>query len=306
MQRAAHFQRIDYLLGLLKPARKTRIVDVGANPLTPPPYNRLLRAGAVELWGFEPQAEAHRALVENAGPDEHYLPFAVGDGAPAELKICQNAGFTSLLEPNPAAVDLLGRYKYMMKVEERVPVETVRLDDVADLPDFDLLKIDIQGGEQAVFAHGSGKLARALAVITEVAAIPLYLDQPLLDEQMRALRALGFDLHKFMFFKQLKCRRKPSHRLTDSAHHNQLVDGDAVFVRGLLAMAELSDEQLKHLVLLADAVFRSHDLAVVALMHLAGRGLITDAAVEIYIDQVPGVEPAAETAGADAGADADA
>jgi len=53
-------------------------------------------------------------------------------------------------------------------VIERVPLETRRLDDVDEIAHLDLLKIDIQGGEVAVFRNGHKKLAEAVAIQTEV------------------------------------------------------------------------------------------------------------------------------------------
>ena len=75
--------RVSALVKILAPQRLTRVVDVGANPLSPPPYAPLLAAELCEVWGFEPQPEAFAQLVAEAGPHEHYLPHAVGSGKTA-------------------------------------------------------------------------------------------------------------------------------------------------------------------------------------------------------------------------------
>ena len=58
------------LLAALAPARKTAVVDVGANPINEAPYAALLRMGGCHVTGFEPQADAFAALQKTITPDE--------------------------------------------------------------------------------------------------------------------------------------------------------------------------------------------------------------------------------------------
>jgi FkbM family methyltransferase len=292
-------KRAAALIGLLSPARVTRIVDVGANPLDVPPYQGLLKMGGCEVWGFEPQEEALEKLRRDAGAGEHYLPYVVGDGSGGTLRVCADSGFTSLLEPSGATMAALGQFKDRAKVVERLEVETVRLDDIADLPEFDLLKIDVQGGECAVFEHGQARLSGAVAVISEVSALPIYEEQPLLPDQAAILGKMGFGLHKFLFLKSFGFRSGYCHRLRRKHYRSQLGDGDAVFVRHLFGLERLEDEALKHLAILADAVFLSQDLGVAALGVLAGRGRITPEQVHDYIDLLPETTQRPERAGPD-------
>lgn len=285
-----HFSkaRAKWLISTLAPDRLTRIVDIGASPITPSPYAGLKSVAGCEIWGFEPNPKQFERLVARAKPNEHYLPYAVGDGATATLYLTRGAGFTSLYEPNRQVTRAMGRFETSMEAVSTEVLETRRLDDVEEIPEFDLLKIDIQGGEVAVFENGRRLLSSALAVITEVAAVPIYKDQPLLDDQMRSLRGLGFDLHKFLFFKQLKIKSPRTARLRKGGlHANQLIDGDAVFVRGMFDLAQHNDEALKHLIILADTVFDSFDLAAVLLGELVERGRVTEGQFDAYVDRLP-------------------
>lgn len=93
---------------LLETARLTEVVDIGANPIDgDPPYKPMLAAGLCKVTGFEPQEEALAKLMRTKGPNESYLPYAVGDGGIHTLNICKAEGMTSLLEPDPATLDLL-------------------------------------------------------------------------------------------------------------------------------------------------------------------------------------------------------
>ncbi len=294
-----HFDRnrVALLLDTLAPKRRSRVVDVGANPISLPPYQPLQEMGGCEVWGFEPHPRQYAKLVKNATDNEHYLPYAVGDGQAGTFHRTRASGFSSLYKPNEEVSEGLGRFRWGMQVAETSAIETRRLDDLDELPAFDLLKIDIQGGEANVFENGARAMAQTLAVITEVSAIPLYEGQPLLDDQMRALRTQGFDLHKFLFFKELKIKSPRTERLRRGRFHsNQLVDGDAVFVRALFDHNSLGDEALKHLIILADAVFESFDRAAVLFGRLVDRGVVTETALSAYLDEVPFNKPAAAEA----------
>lgn len=278
---------VDVLLTALPLSRPTRIVDVGANPLTPPPYQPLLDRGACHVYGFEPQPEALARLQAEATPFETHFPHAVGDGRTAQLNICADSGLSSLYEPDPAGVRFLGRSRRNMKVVERVPLTTVRLDDIAEIEGFDLLKIDIQGGEVAVFRHARRKLARALAVIPEVRFYPLYRGEPMLGGVDEELRLQGFVLHKFLFTKKKVIPNSQIARLRRRANRNQMIDGDAVYLRDLSLPETLATEDLMHLALLASAVFHSHDLVIYLLDELVRREAVAPDLPAAYVDELP-------------------
>lgn len=275
------------LIDVLAPSRKTRIVDIGANPINENPYQVLQDLKACEVWGFEPQKEAFEELLALDNPDEHYFNTAVGSGKPATLNICAASGTTSLLTPNIAALDFIGDWHKYFKVVSSEIIETRKLDDFDDIPDFDLLKIDVQGAEVEVFRSGQEKLKRACSVITEVAAIPLYQGQPLLGEQMTVLGDMGYHLHKFLFFKDVPLRSPYLDKMRARRIRSQLIDGDAVFIKDLLELEKADTETIKHLAILADTVFESLDLVLYCLAFLEERGQITRAKIDIYQDRMP-------------------
>jgi len=170
----------DPLAALLKPGRLIDVVDVGANPHdgSVPPYKELLAKRLCRVIGFEPQAEALRDLDKAKGPNETYLPYALGDGETHTLHVCVIDGMTSLFEPDPSALELFPKFPEWGRVVKRDRVRTVRLDDVSEIETIDWLKIDIQGGELSALQNGRSKLARVVAIQTEVSFVPLYRNQP--------------------------------------------------------------------------------------------------------------------------------
>jgi hypothetical protein len=88
----------DLLTSLLRPDRRTTVVDIGANPIdSTPPYRPMLEKRLCRVIGFEPQPEELEALNARKSDLETYLPYVIGDGAGATLKVCASPGMTSLL-----------------------------------------------------------------------------------------------------------------------------------------------------------------------------------------------------------------
>lgn len=286
---------IAVLLDGLAPERRTRVVDVGANPLGEAPYAALLQAGGCDVVGFEPQPEAFARLMAVKSDRETYLPFAVGDGSPRELKIYRFSGFTSVYEPYVEGMRYLGAPSWA-RIVERVPMETVALDADDRVGPFDLMKIDIQGGECDVFRGAEKALAGAMAVIVELRWFRLYQDEPMVGGVDAELRRQGFYLHKFLFNKSRALPHSQAHRLRERRMRDQLIDGDGVYLRDMGRISDHATEALKHLCILAAGVFSSHSLVLHVLDELVRRDAVAAALPAAYADALPADLQQAEAA----------
>jgi FkbM family methyltransferase len=271
------------LLGLLSPQRLTEVVDVGANLHGgEPPYAQMLAAGLCRVTGFEPEQGAFDELQDRNGPNERYLPYALGDGDAHTLNVCSTlSGMTSLFEPDPVTLGVFEYLKPAGKVIERVPVQTRRLDDISEIEHLDFLKIDIQGGELAVFKGGKRKLADAVAIQVEISFVTLYKDQPGFGEIDVELRSQGFIPHCFAAIKKwpiAPCVVNDDPRKAI----NQLLEADIVYVRDFAHAESMSDEQLKHLALTAHHCYRSIDLALRCVMLLEQRAQLQAGSQQRY------------------------
>lgn len=277
---------MDFLTQILAPSRPTAIVDVGANPIDgAPPYKAMLEAGLCDVVGFEPQPDALARLQAMAGPRERYLPYALGDGSSRTLNICGIEGMSSLLVPDPVQLALFNLFPIWGEVKSTIPVSTRRLDDIAEIANMDFLKMDIQGCEREVLAHGQRKLANAVAIQTEVSFVPLYKDQPTLGQMDLTLRELGFLPHCFADVKVW-----PLAPTVVSGQPNrglrQLLEADMVYVRDFTRAGNMSAEQWKHLALIAHHCYRSADLAARALNMLAELGVVPADGSERYLSSL--------------------
>ena len=273
------------LQALLSPERLTDVIDVGAKlgEEGPPPYTPMLAAGLCRVTGFEPQKSALLELQALKGPNERYLPYAVGDGGTHTLNICRHPGMTSLLEPDPVRLSLFANLPLLGEVIERIVLQTRKLDDISEIQHLDFLKIDIQGGELAVFQGGKTKLAEAVAIQTEISFVTLYKNQPSLGDIDLELRSQGFLPHCVA---EVNSRQIGSFLFNNSLIQtsNQLLEADLVYVRDIAHAESMSDEQLKHLALIAHHCYGSFDLALHSVMLLEQRQALEAGAQQRYLE----------------------
>jgi FkbM family methyltransferase len=269
------------LCALLRPQRLTEIVDIGANPVGDQPYKPMLDAGLCRVTGFEPHEEALAKLLQKKGPNERYLPFVVGDGNSHTLNIYWGSSMTSLLEVDPSTLDLFPEFIPWTKLVRQVEVATHKLDDLAEIETLDFLKIDIQGSELSVFRSGKGKLAQAVAIQTEVSFMTLYKEQPSMGDVDVELRRQGFVPHCFAEVKKWPIS---PHVVKNNPWETvyQLLEADIVYVRNFAHPETMTDEQLKHLALIAHHCYKSFDLALRCVMLLENRAVLEVGAQQAY------------------------
>lgn len=277
------FSTHDFLADFLKPDRLTHVVDVGANPIEgDPPYKKMLQSNLCRVTGFEPQLSALHELNAKKSENETYLPYALGSGGDKVLNVCRYSGWTSLLKPRKATLDIFSQFKNNAQVIQTLDVKTHRLDDLPEVTAFDLLKIDVQGGELDVFMGGINHLKNAVAIQTEVSFITLYEKQPCFGTIDLTLRKLGFVPH---CFNQVKTWPVGPLQFEGNSpqQFNQLLEADVVYVKDFIDPVLMSNEQLKHLCLLMFHCYGSLDLSGRCIELLESRGVLPDG-VKKYVE----------------------
>ena len=274
------------LLRDLPLTRRVKVVDIGANPMAADAAHKpLLDLGACDVVGFEPQPVAFAELAKIKSERETYHQFAVGDGRQRMLRVYQDHGMTSFLPAYEAGQKAIAMRPWSALLEE-IPFDTKRLDD-AGLGEFDLLKIDVQGAENEVLAHAAKALAAATVVIVELRFFRLYEGEPMMGGVDTQLRSMGFELHKFLFTKTRSLRNSQNARLRHRYFRDQILDGDAVYIRDISTIEGFSDAQVMHLAVLASAVFESHSLTLFCLDHLVARRAVPANLPALYVDSLP-------------------
>ncbi len=273
----------DLLSDLLRATRLTSVVDIGANPIDGyPPYKMMLERRLCRVIGFEPQESALAALNARKSDLETYFHHVVGSGHKGKLRVCSTPGMTSLLLPDQTALSHFEKFAEWGTVIGEHSVQTRRLDDISEIEDLDFLKIDVQGSELAIFGSGRKKLKQAVAIHTEVSFLCLYKEQPTFGDIDAELRKQGFIPHALAAVnkRMIAPLNDPSNPY---AAMNQLLEADIVYVRNFMRSSEMTDEQLKHLAMIAHHCYNSFDLAVNCMHHLSARKAISDQSVYDYM-----------------------
>ncbi len=266
------------LYDLLKPARLTAIVNAGANAIDgSPPYQRMLEEGLCTVVGFEPQPDALLRLNKDKGPNETYLPDAIGNGQQHIMHLTNHQGMVSFLEPDPQHTSLFHGFPNWSEVRQLKPHPTTRLDDIAAVEHIDLLQADVQGYEIEVLRSARYKLAKAVAIQVEVAFITLYKNQPTFAEVDIDLRAMGFMPHCFAGAKVMPLAAPV---MPPNQDPHQIVDADMMYVRDVCK--PMATEQWKQLAMIAHHVCGSFDLAMLAVGTLAKIGAAPADAAKQY------------------------
>lgn len=278
------------LAELIKPKRMTEIVDVGANPIDGvPPYKVLLDAGLCCVTGFEPQPNALARLMAQKGRNERYFPDVIGDGKHHRLRTCQAPGMASLLKPDVGRLALFPELQSGAEIRgEGTDVLSRRLDDISDLTAMDFLKIDAQGSEYMVFQNGTQRLSEAVVIQAEVSFVTIYENQPTIGDVDTELRRQGFIPHRFAAIKSWPIWPALRADTNNGADASQLLEADIVYIRDIAKPEAMSDEQLKHMALIAHYCYRSVDLVRFCLAQLDRRGETTVSLQERYQEMVAG------------------
>ena len=244
-------------------------VDIGAMLLEGEvdPFLRLNTLGRLSVIGFEPQPAECEKLNARAQPGRLYLPYAVANGERRSFHVTNTGMTSSLLRPNLKIAQLFNNLAELMQVIASPLIDTVRLDDVAEIraQGCDLLKLDTQGSEAEILAHASETLKRCLIIQTEVEFVPLYENQPLFAEVDQLLRGHGFMFHRFLgisgrTYSPLMVSGNPNAALS------QMLWTDAIYVPDLSRLDGLEPNALLKLAALLHEIYGSFDLSHIVLV----------------------------------------
>ncbi len=255
---------------------RIHVADIGAALIIEtPPYKPLLDRGLARLSAVDADERQIPKLIETYGPETKVHPLVLGDGGQHRLYLCTpDSGMSSILQPSLRQLEFFNGFRTFGSVDRILRVNTVRLADVEDLQGIDYLKMDIQGAELMVLENSGSALNACVAIQLEASFIPLYVNQPTFGEIDMWMRRNGFHPHRFMDVKRWPIA--PTVRDGDFMKpFNQLLECDIVYMRGLVDLSELSDDQVRKMLLIAAYVYASPDLVVHCALELERRSLVS-------------------------------
>ncbi len=255
---------------------KLTMLEVGAIPLgsdAKEPFHHFLTTfPGSRVIAFEVDKEECDRLNKIAPPGIEFHAQALGRAEETrDFYVAAAPMCSSLYPPNQEYCDLFHSLGELVRTTKKIKIDTVSLDHFAHsagISNVDFIKIDIQGAELEFFQGGQKTLQNVVAIVTEVEFEPIYVGQPLYEDVTVYLRAEGFSFHKFLGVAGRAL--KPIVYNNNVNAPQQHLWTDAVYVRNLMTLDRLSDEQLFKLALLMET-YGSFDLTHFALSHIDKR-----------------------------------
>lgn len=248
--------------------------------------------------GFEPDVEEcariraeYSERISQRLPRERVENVALWDSVGRKtLYIMKDLDVASCFPPNKA---FFSRFPdpSPMEVIKTAKIKTTTLDTYCEQSDinFDVLKLDVQGAELRVLKGAIKQLKHsALAVITEVGFVELYLGQPLFAEVDRFMRTQGFILFDLDI---RRWRRKNLPPNFDGIRIGQTIWADALYLKDFccdknqLLNTDLNRLELIKLAALAE-YFSLPDYAMEILSFARNLRLMDDSEEKRFIDSL--------------------
>lgn len=242
------------------------IADIGASQTGDevPIYENLIGSGKARLFAFEPDRSALDILRLKYPAPHVCLPFFIGDGKPATFFETNWGPTCSLFEPNTGLLEKFHNLAELTTVARRSQVDTISLDQIPEMDDLDFIKIDAQGAEHMIFSNAPRIMDQVTLINAEVSLVELYRGAPLFADVNQLLRAFGFQWHT-----RIGCGYRPFLPLINADEPDfafkQELWADVVYVRDWMNFDRLTPPKLIKLAVLLHDLYRSYDLAYVAM-----------------------------------------
>ena len=209
-----------------------------------------------KIIGFEIDKKVCDKMNSEASEGIKYYPYALGKANERKkLYNTQAPMCTSLYKPNEKLISLYNNLDFAY-LKNETEIETITLDNFISknsLDNLDFIKIDTQGSELDIFNGGKNSLKNVVKIICEVEFVPIYEDQPLFGDVNKFLNENGFMFNKFLGLSGRAL--KPLILNKDLNKASQHMWSDAVFIKNIEVIRNLSDDKLLKLSILSAAYF---------------------------------------------------
>ena len=233
------------------------MLEIGSLDINQPedPFYQLLDLfPGSKLIGFEVNEEDCRKMNNEARPGAEFYPVALGEkNEIRKFYITEHQMCCSLYEPDESLNSLYQNLHYM-NLKSITDIKTSNLNTFVkenNIGIVDFIKIDIQGAELDVFKGGVETIKNVVAIVSEVEFIAQYKDQPLFGDICQYLQQSDLMFHKFLGLAGRALKPMVINR--DINFPGQHMFTDAMFIRQIQKLNDLSDHQILKLGLLACA-----------------------------------------------------
>ena len=220
-------------------------------------FRELMATNAFGVVAFDPASRIAAGEIGDVEEFQHVPHALLGDGKPATLYATLDAEFSAALAPL-SAEQLPESVRSGATVLTRLPINTLRLDDIEGLASLDWLILDELADAMTVLENGAHALTNTLLLQVGVAFQPTHERQTNFAEVSHWASRHGFTFYRL---------NNPQHRSLMPEREDiacpqatQLASADALFVPAPERLATLEGKQRQRLAFILDTVFGIHDL----------------------------------------------
>jgi len=234
-------------------------LDHGSLLITDKGFTNLQALGAFAAIVFDPASKVtNAAQLQAAGELHHYPHVSLGNGGEGTLYACLDPVMSGTLEPLPADQQLPGNQE-ATQVIAKLPITTLRLDDIEGLDNIDWLLLDNMNDSLTILENGAKVLAETLLVQVRVNFSPTHKRQPELTQISHWLARHGFSFYRLNNLQHYGHLPERDDLLKQQA--TQLVSADAIFIPSSYRLEHLEPQKKAKLAFILHAVYQMHDLA---------------------------------------------
>lgn len=237
---------------------KVVTLDNGALLVGTTGFSSLQKLGAFAAITFDPASKVTNAAQLQAAGELHHFPHVtLGDGREGTLYACLDPSMNATLEPLPAEQQLPGNQE-ATQVIAKLPITTLRLDDIEGLENIDWLLLDNMNDSLAILENGEKALANTLLVQARVNFLPTHKQQPELTQISHWLSRHGFSFYRLNNLQHYS--HLPNRADLQKQQATQLTHADAIFIPSAKRIEALSANQRLKLAFLVHTVYGIKDL----------------------------------------------
>lgn len=241
-------------------------LDNGAVLARDPAFPALQKLGSFATITFDPSSSLKNAeQLQLNGELHHYPHVTLGNGEESTLYACLDPAMTGTLEPLPAEQQLTNNQEGT-QVLAKLPITTLRLDDIEGLESIDWLLLDNLNDSLTILENGEKALANTLLVQVRVNFAPTHKNQPELTQISHWLSRHGFSFYRLNDLQHQSHLPKHDDLLKKQA--TQLTVADVLFIPNKARLATLSDNHKLKLAFILHTAYGVQDLAVALLARI--------------------------------------
>ncbi len=243
---------------------KVIAIDHGAQLLDSTVIKKMLEQGAIELFSFDPASNHLKTPLIRARGVHYYPNTALGNGKTKTLYACQSPTLSGTLEPLQEG-HLPPELKQELTPLAEVPINSLALDTVNDLPSIDWLILDSLNNSADLLENGTSALKETLLIHANIAFQPTHKCQPSFAAISLWAERNGF---RFYCFCNEEHRTQVPQTVTGKTHYsNELTSASALFIPSYERLKALSTSQRRKLAFIAETVYSLEGLCFEVLEH---------------------------------------